>query len=88
MRILKKGNSNTKSLVYLSFVRPVLEYGGAFWYPYREGQISVLDRVQKKAAKFAHHTSSPKWDNWRRVESYHAYVPSSKRIFENWPGRL
>ena len=32
------------------------------WDPYREGQISALDRVQKKAAKFAHHTNSPKWE--------------------------
>ena len=63
MRILKKGNSNTKSLAYMSFVRPIIEYGGAYWYPYREGQISALDRVQKKAAKFAHHTSSPNWEN-------------------------
>ena len=28
MWILKKGNSNTKSLAYLSLVRPILEYGG------------------------------------------------------------
>ena len=28
---------------------------------HREGQISVLDRVQKKAAKFAHHRKSPNW---------------------------
>ena len=54
MRILKKGNSNTMSLV-----RPILEYGVACWDPYREGQISALERVQKKAAKFAHHTNSP-----------------------------
>ena len=27
MRILKKGNSNTKSLAYTSLVRPILEYG-------------------------------------------------------------
>ena len=26
------------------------------------GQISVLDRVQKKAAKFAHHKNSPNWE--------------------------
>jgi hypothetical protein len=26
-RILKKGNSNTKSLAYMSLVRPILEYG-------------------------------------------------------------
>ena len=55
MRILKKCNSNTKSLAYMSLVRPILEYGAACWDPYREEQISALDRVQKKAAKFAHH---------------------------------
>jgi hypothetical protein len=45
-RILKKGNSNTKSLAYTSLVRPILEYGAACWDPYREGQINALDRVQ------------------------------------------
>ena len=28
----------------------------------REGQISALDRVQKKAAKFVHHKKSPNWE--------------------------
>jgi len=63
MRILKTGNSNTKSLAYMSLVRPILEYGAACWDPYREGQISALDMVQKKAAKFAHHTNSPNWQS-------------------------
>jgi len=45
VRILKKGNTNTKSLAYMSLVRPILEYGAACWDPYREGQISALDRV-------------------------------------------
>ena len=62
MRILKTGNSNTNSLAYMSLVRPVLEYGAACWDPYREGQISALDRVQKKVAKFAHHTNSSNWE--------------------------
>ena len=62
MRILKKGNSNTKSLAYMSLVRRILEYGAAYWDPYREGQISALDRAQKKAAKFAHHTNIPNWE--------------------------
>jgi hypothetical protein len=57
MCILKKGNSNTKSLAYTSLVHPILEYSVACWDTYREGQINVLDRVQKKAAKFAHHRS-------------------------------
>jgi hypothetical protein len=62
MRILKQGNSNTKSLAYISLVRPILEYGAACWDPYREGQIRALDRVQKKAANFAHHMDKPNWE--------------------------
>ena len=42
----------------MSLIRLILEYGAACWDPYREGQISASDRVQKKAAKFAHHTNS------------------------------
>ena len=62
MRILKKGNSNTKSLAYMSLVLPILEHGAAYWDPYSEGQISELDRAQKKVATFAHHSNSPKWE--------------------------
>jgi len=47
----------------MSLVLPILEYGAACWDPYRKGQISALDRVQKKAAKFAHHTNSSNWEN-------------------------
>jgi hypothetical protein len=37
-------------------------YGAACWDPYREGQIRGIDRVQKKAAKFAHQTNNPIWE--------------------------
>ena len=40
----------------MSLVRPILEYGVACWNPCRECQVSVLDRVQNKAAKFGHHS--------------------------------
>jgi hypothetical protein len=30
MRKLKKGNSNTKCLAYISLVRPIIEYGAAY----------------------------------------------------------
>jgi hypothetical protein len=62
MRILKKGNSNTKSLAYTSLVRPILEYGAACWDPYRKGQINSLDRVLNMAAKFAHHRNDSNWE--------------------------
>jgi hypothetical protein len=54
MRVLKKGNINTKSLDYTSLARQILQYGAECWDLYREGQINALDRVQNKAAKFAH----------------------------------
>ena len=31
MRILKKGNNNTKRLAYTALVRPILEYGAMCW---------------------------------------------------------
>jgi len=43
MNVLKKGNSNTKCLAYMSVVRPILEHGSACWDPCRGGQINVLD---------------------------------------------
>ena len=46
----------------MSLVRPILEYGAACWDPYREGQIIALDRMQKKVAKFVHHTNSSNWE--------------------------
>jgi len=51
MRVLEKGNWNTKSLAYRSWVSPILEYGSACWGPCREGQINALDLAQKKAAQ-------------------------------------
>ena len=35
----------------------------ACWDPYREWQISALDRVQNKAAKFAHHSGGSHWES-------------------------
>jgi hypothetical protein len=60
--ILKKGNSSTKSLAYTTLVCPILEYGAACWDTYKEGQIHALDRVQKKADKFAHLTNESNWE--------------------------
>jgi hypothetical protein len=46
----------------MSLVRPILEYVAPYWDPCREGQITALDRVQRKEAKFAHHTNSWNWE--------------------------
>jgi hypothetical protein len=51
MRILKKGNNNTRISAYTSLVGLILEYGAACWNPCMEGKKTELDRVWKKAAK-------------------------------------
>ena len=53
MRILKKGNNSTKRLAYMALVRLILEYGAVCWEPHTEGQVSALNRVQKRVAKFS-----------------------------------
>ena len=60
--ILKKGNNNTKHLGYAALVRPILEYGAVWWDPNREGQVSALNRVQKRAAKFANNINEMGWE--------------------------
>jgi hypothetical protein len=62
MRILKKGNSNTKSLAYKSLVPPILVYGVACWDPYRKVHINALERVQNTAAKIAQHKNDSTWE--------------------------
>jgi len=62
MRVLKRRNSSTKSLAYISLVCPIRKYGASWWDPYREGQINALDRVQKKAAKSVNRTKDSVWE--------------------------
>jgi len=62
MHIHKKGNNNMKRLAYMALVRPILEYGAVCWDPYREGQVSDLNRVQKRAAKFANNINELGWE--------------------------
>jgi len=62
MHILKKGNNNMKHLAYMALVRPIIEYGAVCWDPYKEGQVSALNQMQKRAAKFANNITEPGWE--------------------------
>ena len=66
MRIVKKGNNNnnnnTKRSAYKALVRTIPEYGAVGWDPYREGQLSALNRVQKRATKFANNINDSVWE--------------------------
>jgi len=54
--------SNKKRLAYTELVSPILEYAAVCWDPYREGQVSALNRVQKRAVKFANNISESGWE--------------------------
>jgi len=82
MRILKEGNSSTKSLAYTTLEHPILEYGAACWDPYREGQIHALDRVQKKAAKSAYHMNESNWETL----SQRRKIPRICALFKAYSG--
>ena len=62
MRILRIGKNNTKHLVCTVLMRPICVYGSVCWDTYREGQVSALNRVQKRAAEFANNINESRWE--------------------------
>ena len=43
---------DVKTLAYTSLIRPHLEFASAAWEPYTARDISQLDKVQRRAARF------------------------------------
>ena len=50
-----------KRLTYTALVRLILEYGAVCWDPYR-GQVSALNRLQKRTAEFANNVKQSGWE--------------------------
>ena len=63
---------------------PILEYGAACWDPFREGQIISLDRVKKKAAKFANLTNKLKWETLAQCRK----IVCIRALYKAYPGEL
>ena len=53
-RNFKDCSLSVKSKLYNTYVRPSLEYCSSVWDPYTDTNISQLERVQKRAARFTH----------------------------------
>ena len=45
--------TKTKSALYLSLVRPILEYAVTVWAPYHRTDICQIEAIQRRAARFA-----------------------------------
>ena len=71
-------NNNTKLLAYTALVRPIRAYGAVCWDPYREGQVSALNREQKRAAKFANNINDSGWGTLAQRRLIAEYAPFSR----------
>ena len=51
-RNLRQCSINVRSLAYVTYVRPIVEYASVFWSPHTQALKSLLEMVQRKAARF------------------------------------
>ena len=61
-RNLKVSSIKTKELAYKALIRPHLEYASTVWCPWQQGLSAMLEKVQRRAARFvlndySHHSS-------------------------------
>ena len=50
-RHLSKCSVDTKANAYFLMVRPVMEYACVVWDPHYQTQVSMLEKVQRRAAR-------------------------------------
>ena len=78
MRVLRGTHWQVKVQAYKTLVRPVLEYGGMVWDPYRLGQVEEMERVQRQAARRV--TGRMKRWRWDATKKSREHVSVSKII--------
>ena len=65
----------TKSALYLTLVRPILEYAVTVWAPHHQSDIHQLEAVQMRAARFV-------------MNCYDRYTKASLTCCVDWAGQL
>jgi hypothetical protein len=58
------------------------------WDPYRKGQIDALNRVQRRAAKFANNADQTGWEALAERRRVPDYAPFSRHAQEDGLGKL
>ena len=59
-RNIKTRSKKTKVRAYETLVRPILEYCSTVWDPHQNTLIYDIERVQRRAARYATHTYDPR----------------------------
>ena len=72
-RNLTIGTKKTKKTVYKVLVRLILQYAATVWEPYTENEISSIEKVQHRVAKWV--------SNWHRQSTYFSTIMDSLE----WP---
>ncbi len=65
LRLLKRAKADKKTLitVYISCIRPILEYGNQIWYFNIPEYLSKdIERIQRRALKISYHPSLSYYD--------------------------
>jgi len=70
-----------KANCYKSLVKPILEYISVVWAPHTQKEMSIIESVQKRAARFvcndySYNYELPKSVNWICVEDPFSQIRS------------
>ena len=55
--------THVKKQCYEVYVRPILEYSSTVWDPYHRNEIDILEKVQRRAARFTSKNFNPNVDS-------------------------
>ena len=53
-RNVKQCTKEVKTATYTTMVRPVLDYASTVWDPHHQGDIKILEQVQRRAARYVY----------------------------------
>ena len=53
-RNFRQCTKEVKAATYSTMVRPVLDYASTVWDPHQQGDIKILEQVQRRAARYVY----------------------------------